>query len=122
MIVRGIKMVTGDMIALGVLVTCILLATCGLFKWLIKIAVGLVFGLFLLVCISILISNPVFDKLTNGVFKEGQIIPYLREQIEPIEKLIGSESIKTGNATDENKINFGNSNATIMPLQTAKQT
>ena len=43
-------------------------------------------------CIGLLVDNPTFDELSRGVFKQGFIIPYIRNQIKHIQDFFSRRS------------------------------
>ena len=77
-------MLTSDLIAIGILVLCIVLAMCGVLKWLFRFVAGVVLGLLILSCIGILADNPKFDQVSRGAFRDGIVIPYLRSQVSAV--------------------------------------
>lgn len=81
-------METGDFIAIGILLFCVILGILGQFKWLLQIITGMVVGLLVLGGISLLAENPKIDWLSRGVFKQGVILPYIRSQVNTVEKLV----------------------------------
>jgi len=62
-------MITSDLIAIGILVICIVLAMFG------------VLSLLVLSCIGLLADNPKFDELSRGAFRGGKVIPCIRSQV-----------------------------------------
>jgi len=72
-------------VVLAVVFVAIVLALC-LFKLTIRLVIGSALGLLILVCIGLLVESPWFDGLTQGVFKQGMIIPHIRQMV-PIEHI-----------------------------------
>jgi hypothetical protein len=77
-------MLTSDLIAIGILVLCIVLALCGVLKWLLRFFAGVALGLLILSCIGLLADNPNFDQITKGAFSGGKVIPCVRSQIRTV--------------------------------------
>ena len=77
-------MVTGDLIAIGILLFCAILSLLGALKWLLRIAGGLALGALILVGLSLLADNPKFNDASQGVFRQGVVIPCMRYQVRSI--------------------------------------
>ena len=74
-------MVTGDFIAIGIVLVCIVLGVSGALKWLMRLALGAALGLLILALIGLLASNQRFNDMSHGLFKQGVVIPYIRHQV-----------------------------------------
>jgi len=74
-------MLIGDKIAIGIFILCVILGVLGTFRWLMYLITGLIIGLLILACIGLLVDNPTFDELSQGVFKQSVVIPYIRSQV-----------------------------------------
>jgi hypothetical protein len=74
-------MITSDLIAIGILILCIVLAMLGILKWLLRFCAGVALGLLVLSCIGLLADNPKFDQLSRGAFRGGKVIPCIRSQV-----------------------------------------
>ena len=74
-------MLTSDLIAIGILVLCIVLALFGVLKWLLRFFAGVALGLFILSCIGLLADNTQFNQATKGKLSGGVVIPCVRSQI-----------------------------------------
>jgi hypothetical protein len=83
-------MLTSDVVAVGILILCILLAMFGMLKWLFRFLAGVAFGLLVLSVIAILASNPKFDQASRGAFRGGKVIPYLRAQVTTVGEFLSS--------------------------------
>jgi len=81
-------MALSDKIAIGILIFCTVFGAFGAFKWLLHLFAGVVFGLVILVCVGLLADNPQFDELSRGIFKQGVVIPYIRNQITAVQHFI----------------------------------
>ena len=81
-------MATSDLIAVGILIFCIVLSVLGTLKWLLRLIAGVVLGLMILACIGLLSGNPKFDKVSQGVFRGGVVIPCMRNQVRSIGEFI----------------------------------
>lgn len=77
-------MITSDLIAVGILVLCIVLAMCGILKWLFRFCAGVALGLLVLSCIGLLADNPKFHQLSRGAFSGGKVIPCIRSQVHSV--------------------------------------
>lgn len=77
-------MVTGDFIAMGVLLFCAVLSLLGALKWLLRIAGGVALGALVLMGLSLLADNPEFNDASQGVFRQGVVIPCMRYQVRSI--------------------------------------
>ncbi|MHC4434560.1 MAG: hypothetical protein ACYTBS_22205 [Planctomycetota bacterium] len=77
-------MLTSDLIAIGILVLCIVLALFGVLKWLFRFFAGVALGLLILSCIGLLLDNPKFDQLTKGKLSGGTVIPCVRSQVRTV--------------------------------------
>ncbi len=77
-------MLTSDLIAIGILVLCVLLALFGVLKWLFRFCAGVVLGLLILSCIGLLADNPKFDQVTKGRLSGGKVIPCVRSQVRTV--------------------------------------
>lgn len=91
-------MAIGDMITIGIVIFFVILGLLGTFKWMLNILAGAVCGLIVIVGISLLVDNIQFDKLSNGIFKDGVIIPQIKQQIEPIQDCFGQ--VKVSNESE----------------------
>jgi len=74
-------MVTGDFIAIGILLVCIVLGVSGALKWLMRLVLGAALGLLILALIGLLVSNQRFNDISHGLFEQGVVIPYVRHQV-----------------------------------------
>ena len=74
-------MMTSDLIAIGILIFCIVLSLLGILKWLLRFCAGVVLGILILVCVGLLAENPKFNEVSRGAFRDGTVIPYIRNQI-----------------------------------------
>jgi hypothetical protein len=83
-------MLTSDLIAVGILILCIVLAMFGVLKWLFRFLAGVALGLLILSIIAILASNPKFDQASRGAFRGGKVIPYLRAQVTTVGEFLSS--------------------------------
>jgi len=83
-------MLTSDLIAVGILVVCILLAIFGVLKWLFRFLAGVALGLLILSVIALLAGNPKFDRASRGAFRGGKVIPYLRAQVTTVGEFLSS--------------------------------
>ena len=83
-------MLASDLIAVGILVVCILLAMLGVLKWLFRFLAGVALGLLILSCIALLAGNPKFDQVSRGAFRGGKVIPYLRAQVTTVAEFLSS--------------------------------
>lgn len=83
-------MIASDLIAIGILVLCIILAMFGVLKWLFRFLAGVALGLLILSCIALLASNPKFDQVSRGAFRDGRVIPYLRSQVSTVGEFLSS--------------------------------
>lgn len=81
-------MLTSDLIAIGILVICVLLALCGVLKWLFRFCAGVALGVLVLSCIALLADNPEFDKITKGKFSGGKVIPCVRSQVRTVGRFL----------------------------------
>ena len=81
-------MLTSDLIAIGILVLCIVLALCGVLRWLLRFFAGLALGLLILSCIGLLADNPKFDQVTQGKFSGGKVIPCVRSQVRTVGRFL----------------------------------
>lgn len=81
-------MLTSDLIAIGILVLCIVLALVGVLKWLFRFFAGVAIGLLILSCIGLLLDNPKFDQVTQGKLSGGKVIPCVRSQIRTIGRFL----------------------------------
>jgi hypothetical protein len=77
-------MVTGDFIAVGILLFCAVLSFLGALKWLLRIAGGLALGALILMGLSLLADNPEFNDASQGVFRQGVVMPCMRYQVRSI--------------------------------------
>jgi hypothetical protein len=77
-------MVAGDFIAVGILFSCAILSLLGAMKWLLRIAGGIVLGVLIIVGLSLLADHPGFNDASQGVFRQGIIIPSVRYQVNAI--------------------------------------
>ncbi|MHC4700981.1 MAG: hypothetical protein ACYTFQ_10430 [Planctomycetota bacterium] len=71
-------MLTSDLIAIGIIVLCIVLALCGVLKWLLRFCAGVALGLLILSCVALLADNPEFNEITKGKLNGGKVIPCVR--------------------------------------------
>lgn len=78
---KELKMMTSDFIAIVILIFCIVLGLLGILKWLLRFFAGVVLGILILVCIGLLAENPKFNEVSHGAFRDGKVIPYIRNQI-----------------------------------------
>jgi hypothetical protein len=81
-------MLTSDLIAIGILVLCIVLALCGVLKWLLRCCAGLALGVLILSCIALLADNPEFNQITKGKFSGGRVIPCVRSQVRTVGRFL----------------------------------
>lgn len=88
-------MVTGDFIAIGIVLVCVFLAMSGALKWLMRLFLGAALGLLILALIGLLVPNQSFDAISHGLFREGVVIPYIRQQIGVVGGLVSKNSEST---------------------------
>ncbi len=81
-------MLTSDLIAIGILVLCIVLALCGVLKWLFRFCAGVALGVLILSCIALLADNPEFDQITKGKLSGGKVIPCVRSQVRTVGRFL----------------------------------
>jgi hypothetical protein len=81
-------MVTSDIIAVVVMISCVVLGLLGTFKWLVRFLAGALLGFLILACVALLVERPKFDELSNGVFKRGVVIPCIRKQVSNLGEII----------------------------------
>ena len=74
-------MVMTDFIAVGIVLFCVFLSMSGALKWLMRVLLGAALGLAVLAVIGLMVSNPRFDELSGGLFRQGRVIPYIRQQV-----------------------------------------
>lgn len=74
-------MASSDMIAISVLIVCVVLAIFGTLKWLFRLFGGLVLGALVLGIVALLSANPKFNEFSKGLFRNGVVIPCVRQQI-----------------------------------------
>ena len=85
-------MVTSDIIAVVVMISCVVLGVLGAFKWLVRFLAGAFLGLLILACVSLLVEKPKFDELSKGVFtQQGVVIPCIRKQVSNLGEIISAE-------------------------------
>ena len=77
-------MAAGDFIAMGILLLCAVLSLLGAMKWLLRMAGGVLLGAFILVGLSLLADNPKFNEASQGLFRQGLVIPTVRYQVDSI--------------------------------------
>ena len=85
-------MQTGDIIAIGIVVVCVLLGIRGVLKWVIRAMAGLALGILILACIALLSGNAEFDQMSRSVFRKGTVMPLVRTQINHVGKFISERS------------------------------
>lgn len=93
-------MAMSDIIAIGILIFCIVLGALGSFKWLIYLVAGMVVGLLILICISLLVENPQFDKLSQGIFRHGFVVPYIKSRVDRVEDFIRDRYVEPSGEMD----------------------
>ena len=81
-------MLTSDLIAIGILVLCIILALCGVLKWLLRLCAGVALGVLILSCIALLGDNPEFHQITKGKLSGGKVIPCVRNQVRTVGRFL----------------------------------
>ena len=74
-------MVIGDFIAIGIVLFCIFLGISGALKWLMRLLLGATLGLLILALIGLLVPNQRFNNISHGLFRQGVVIPYIRQQV-----------------------------------------
>ncbi len=74
-------MASSDVIAVSVIIVCVILATLGTLKWLFRLFGGLVLGVLILGVVALLSANPKFNEVSKGLFRDGVVIPCVRQQI-----------------------------------------
>ena len=104
-------MSTSDIIAIGILVVCNLLGMLGFFKCLSRFIAGFVVGMLILLCISAWVDHPVFDKYSQGLFKDGKVISLLKQQTSKLK-----ESVHQRWSTDNMQSKFDNSTTVEVAL------
>ena len=85
-------MAIGDFIAVGIVLFCIFLAMSGALKWLIRFLVGAALGLLVLALIGLLVPNQRFNDISHGLFRQGVVIPYIRQEFGAVGDLVSKES------------------------------
>ncbi|MHC4119809.1 MAG: hypothetical protein ACYSWO_20110 [Planctomycetota bacterium] len=81
-------MLTSDLIAIGIIVLCIVLALCGVLKWLLRFCAGVALGLLILSCVALLADNPEFNEITKGKLNGGKVIPCVRSQVRTVGRFL----------------------------------
>ena len=74
-------MAFSDVIANSVIVVCVVLGILGTFKWLVRLFAGALLGIVVLCVVALLSANPKFNELSKGLFREGVVVPCVRQQI-----------------------------------------
>ena len=74
-------MASSDVIAISVIVVCVVLGILGTFKWLIRLFAGVMLGMLVLCVVAVLSANPKFNELSKGLFREGIVVPCMRQHI-----------------------------------------
>jgi hypothetical protein len=85
-------MATGDFIAVGIVLICVLLAMSGALKWFMRLFLGAALGLLILAFIGLLVPNQSFNDISHGLFRQGVVIPYIRQQIGVVGGLVSENS------------------------------
>ena len=89
-------MITSDFIVIGILIFCIVLSLLGILKWLLRFCAGVVLGIIILVCVGLLAENPKFNEVSQGAFRDGIVITYIKNQIGAIGDFISrTDEVKT---------------------------
>ena len=85
-------MVIVDFIAVGIVLFCVFLSMSGALKWLMRVFLGAALGLAVLALIGLMVSNPRFDDLSRGLFRQGRVIPYIRQQVGAVGDFMSQKS------------------------------
>lgn len=88
-------MALSDFIAVGIVLFCSLLGLIGALKWLMRLILGAAFGLAVLVLIGLLVPNESFDEVSHGIFRQGTVIPYVRQRVGAVGDLMSRNSQST---------------------------
>jgi len=82
-----------DYVAIGIVLFFVILGLLGSFKWIIQLLSGLLIGLMVLCCIAYLTENPRFDSVSQGLFEQGRIFPYLKSQMKSVQDCIDKNKL-----------------------------
>jgi len=86
-------MITTDIIAIFIVVSCILLVVSGALKWFLRLTVGLVLGIGILICLGFLAENPKFNEMSKGLFQSGTIIPSVKNRLVSIADQVADQPL-----------------------------